>query len=487
MIKRVATRIPVSLLLVAAATAAALRYRPDLDAIWRALTVGLTAMLAFAGVGYLIDGWRAVLVGVLYGAGLIAGVGGRQLFGERFGALIGLALMIGFFYLASRPRFLPHRRRSERRPARTPDKAAPVPEALRLALASRPASSLIARSAGGIAYQLLRDGERLYMVRLGREAEADASRLIASGASFHPGPGNTSIAVSDLTVVRIRRGPAGRPSLRIQANALSRLFSCLEPAQERELRHIFEDAPLVVEGRRASKPSAKRYCARKATAYRKASIRLLVPGGLCAAIFTLAECPYRLFEGLNLLFAVAAFVLYCRYFRETQTMDKEARAESAAMGWGPPVAALGLRAFADFNLDQPAQMILPSAAITLAAVAVFLMITRCARPPLKRALAALACAALLFAPFASIHLNYLLDGGANRTERTANVESLRVTHGSRGSVKYTVTVGGGEDSRTLHITQSLYEALTPGDAVRLITSAGPLGIAYTDVAPAPTP
>ena len=143
-----------------------------------------------------------------------------------------------------------------------------------------------------------------------------------------------------------------------------------------------------------------------------------------------------------------------------------------------PNIALGVRTLLDFDLDNLLQVFVPTGAIAVLFALLALLITRGSGVSKRRLASALALVAFLYAPAASVQLNWVMDGGRNRVETVVPIVEMYVSKGSKSPTWYELTLNTENGKKSAKVGKEFYNTLQVGDEVKLVTSTGPLGITY---------
>ena len=352
--------------------------------------------------------------------------------------------------------------------------------------ANRSASSFMVKAFGDTLYQLFRGRERLYIVRLGYEAEPNSALMIASEEAFTPARGNESISLGDILEVRANPGRAIRPSLRIRARGRTRRFVFLEFTSREEVERYFEGLPvrIVETGLRshAEEPEPTEEQKRRFVPYRRISVALAIAGGVCAALWLFTSGENKLFEALILALPVVAFLTYCAHFQALQPIKVGERSGYVYWSCAIPLMALLVKNLHDFEIGEPLKAALPATMIVLPAVAIFAAFVWGRKPELNRVLSVLMCVAF-FSTLAAVRLNSLLDDGTRVTFRDVTVDYKNVDRDVLRPTRFLLHFSDKGEFHKIRAPRELYDALEEGDKVTIVTRTGSLGIPYSFAQP----
>jgi hypothetical protein len=346
----------------------------------------------------------------------------------------------------------------------------------------KPVQSLTVQKLWGTEYQLFRGKEHLYIVWLNPYPEPIEGLLIDSEEAFKPGRHNAAIPFNDILSVQINPGRAHHPPVRIRTRERRWRFTLLEYTKREDLEKFFAGLPLTVleNGFRSyeHQPDPTPEQVKRFAPYRNASIALSALGAAAATLWLSWDAAYRPLAFVNLLLLIAAFALYLASFAASQPMKHKGLSQLVTLNWIFPAIALFVRALYDYRIDAALKVAPPAAAIWLAFAAILLLFLRRKKPELNRVLAALLCAAAL-CWISAIHLNGLLDDGSRAASQLTQVEYKHISREFDRPTEYILGVGG--KFWGVNASRALYDQVEEGDAVRVGTRTGALGIPYSFV------
>lgn len=472
-------------------------YRPEMLPGVRMLLAGVFAACVFGGLFGILSGWRGFACGACSGAGL-AMMYANQALKQPVGGLItiaGLLFAIGAPAVISTPGGI-------RALFSKWKKGAPERSRRRVKLhAAKPkeeVGELLLRSGLWIS-QYLREGDQIYVARvMAITDESSAKPLLKSAADYAPAKGNFILNVADIADVQRRMGTDGE-YVRIRRHSgrpmpWCELVSGDGAKADAQLAKVFAGIPVEWKAgktpKRASKKifspgvSAKQW--RTYTEEARKILRrydrlrgwLLAASIACQLLWLFVGINYRVLCAANLILPPVSFLLYFYRMRAGVTGNKNADQTLLMDAVLLPNIALGLRMLLDFDLDNWLQLLAPTGAITALFALLALLITRGSGAPRRWMAGALACIALLYALAASVHLNWVLDGGQNRVETVAPIVKMYVSRGGKSPTRYTLTLNTENGEKSVKVGKEFYNTLQVGDEVRLVTSTGPLGITY---------
>ena len=472
-------------------------YRPEMLPGVRMLLAGVFAACVFGGLFGILSGWRGFACGACSGVGL-AMMYANQALKQPVGGLItiaGLLFAIGAPAVISTPGGI-------RALFSKWKKGAPERSRRRVKLhAAKPkeeVGELLLRSGLWIS-QYLREGDQIYVARLmAITDESSAKPLLKSAADYAPAKGNTILNVADIADVQRRMGTDGE-YVRIRRHSgrpmpWCELISGNGAKADAQLAKVFAGIPVEWKAgktpKRASKKifspgvSAKQW--RTYTEEARKILRrydrlrgwLLAASIACQLLWLFVGINYRVLCAANLILPPVSFLLYFYRMRAGVTGNKNADQTLLMDAVLLPNIALGLRMLLDFDLDNWLQLLAPTGAITALFALLALLITRGSGAPRRWMAGVLACIALLYALAASVHLNWVLDGGQNRVETVAPIVKMYVSRGGKSPIRYTLTLNTENGEKSVEVGKEFYNTLQVGDEVKLVTSTGPLGITY---------
>ena len=472
-------------------------YRPEMLPGVRMLLAGVFAACVFGGLFGILSGWRGFACGACSGAGL-AMMYANQALKQPVGGLItiaGLLFAIGAPAVISTPGGIRalfskwKKRASERSRRRVKLHAAKPKEEV---------GELLLRSGLWIS-QYLREGDQIYVARvMAITDESSAKPLLKSAADYAPAKGNSILNVADIADVQRRMGTDGE-YVRIRRHSgrpmpWCELVSGDGAKADAQLAKVFAGIPVEWKAgktpKRASKKifspgvSAKQW--RTYTEEARKILRrydrlrgwLLAASIACQLLWLFVGINYRVLCAANLILPPVSFLLYFYRMRAGVTGNKNADQTLLMDAVLLPNIALGLRMLLDFDLDNWLQLLAPTGAITALFALLALLITRGSGAPRRWMAGALACIALLYALAASVHLNWVLDGGQNCVETVAPIVKMYVSRGGKSPTRYTLTLNTENGEKSVKVGKEFYNTLQVGDEVKLVTSTGPLGITY---------
>ena len=472
-------------------------YRPEMPPGVRMLLAGVFAACVFGGLFGILSGWRGFACGACSGAGL-AMMYANQALKQPVGGLItiaGLLFAIGAPAVISTPGgiralFSKWKKGASERPRKRVK--------LRAAKSKEEVGELLLRSGLWIS-QYLREGDQIYVARvMAITDESSAKPLLKSAADYAPAKGNSILNVADIADVQRRMGTDGE-YVRVRRRSgrpmpWCELVSGDGAKAEAQLAKVFAGIPVEWKAgktpKRASKKifspgvSAKQW--RTYTEEARKILRrydrlrgwLLAASIACQLLWLFVGINYRVLCAANLILPPVSFLLYFYRMRAGVTGNKNADQTLLMDAVLLPNIALGLRMLLDFDLDNWLQLLAPTGAITALFALLALLITRGSGAPRRWMAGALACIALLYALAASVHLNWVLDGGQNRVETVAPIVKMYVSRGGKSPTRYTLTLNTENGEKSVKVGKEFYNTLQVGDEVKLVTSTGPLGITY---------
>lgn len=472
-------------------------YRPEMLPGVRMLLAGVFAACVFGGLFGILSGWRGFACGACSGAGL-AMMYANQALKQPVGGLItiaGLLFAIGAPAVISTPGgiralFSKWKKGAPERPRRRVKLHAAKPK--------EEVGELLLRSGLWIS-QYLREEDQIYVVRvMAITDESSAKPLLKSAADYAPAKGNTILNVADIADVQRRMGTDGE-YVRIRRHSgrpmpWCELVSGDGAKADAQLAKVFAGIPVEWKAgktpKRASKKifspgvSAKQW--RTYTEEARKILRrydrlrgwLLAASIACQLLWLFVGINYRVLCAANLILPPVSFLLYFYRMRAGVTGNKNVDQTLLMDAVLLPNIALGLRMLLDFDLDNWLQLLAPTGAITALFALLALLITRGSGAPRRWMAGALACIALLYALAASVHLNWVLDGGQNRVETVAPIVKMYVSRGGKSPTRYTLTLNTENGEKSVKVGKEFYNTLQVGDEVKLVTSTGPLGITY---------
>lgn len=472
-------------------------YRPEMPPGVRMLLAGVFAACAFGGLFGILSGWRGFACGACSGAGL-AMMYANQALKQPVGGLItiaGLLFAIGAPAVISTPGGIRalfskwKKGASERSRRRVKLHAAKPKEEV---------GELLLRSGLWIS-QYLREGDQIYVARvMAITDESSAKPLLKSAADYAPAKGNTILNVADIADVQRRMGTDGE-YVRIRRHSgrpmpWCELVSGDGAKADAQLAKVFAGIPVEWKAGKTSKKASKKIFSPGVSAkqwrtyteearkilrrYDRLRGWLLAASIACQLLWLFVGINYRVLCAANLILPPVSFLLYFYRMRAGVTGNKNADQTLLMDAVLLPNIALGLRMLLDFDLDNWLQLLAPTGAITALFALLALLITRGSGAPRRWMAGALACIALLYALAASVHLNWVLDGGQNRVETVAPIVKMYVSRGGKSPTRYTLTLNTENGEKSVKVGKEFYNTLQVGDEVKLVTSTGPLGITY---------
>lgn len=472
-------------------------YRPEMLPGVRMLLAGVFAACVFGGLFGILSGWRGFACGACSGAGL-AMMYANQALKQPVGGLItiaGLLFAIGAPAVISTPGGI-------RALFSKWKKGAPERSRRRVKLhAAKPkeeVGELLLRSGLWIG-QYLREGDQIYVARvMAITDESSAKPLLKSAADYAPAKGNSILNVADIADVQRRMGTDGE-HVRIRRHSgrpmpWCELVSGDGAKADAQLAKVFAGIPVEWKAGKTPKKASKKIfspgvSAKQWRTYTEEARKILrrydrLRGWLldasiaCQLLWLFVGINYRVLCAANLILPPVSFLLYFYRMRAGVTGNKNADQTLLMDAVLLPNIALGLRMLLDFDLDNWLQLLAPTGAITALFALLALLITRGSGAPRRWMAGALACIALLYALAASVHLNWVLDGGQNRVETVAPIVKMYVSRGGKSPTRYTLTLNTENGEKSVKVGKEFYNTLQVGDEVKLVTSTGPLGITY---------
>lgn len=472
-------------------------YRPEMLPGVRMLLAGVFAACVFGGLFGILSGWRGFACGACSGAGL-AMMYANQALKQPVGGLItiaGLLFAIGAPAVISTPGGI-------RALFSKWKKGAPERSRRRVKLhAAKPkeeVGELLLRSGLWIS-QYLREGDQIYVARvMAITDESSAKPLLKSAADYAPAKGNSILNVADIADVQRRMGTDGE-YVRIRRHSgrpmpWCELVSGDGAKADAQLAKVFAGIPVEWKAGKTPKKASKKIFSPGVSAkqwrtyteearkilrrYDRLRGWLLAASIACQLLWLFVGINYRVLCAANLILPPVSFLLYFYRMRAGVTGNKNADQTLLMDAVLLPNIALGLRMLLDFDLDNWLQLLAPTGTITALFALLALLITRGSGAPRRWMAGALACIALLYALAASVHLNWVLDGGQNRVETVAPIVKMYVSRGGKSPTRYTLTLNTENGEKSVKVGKEFYNTLQVGDEVKLVTSTGPLGITY---------
>lgn len=472
-------------------------YRPEMLPGVRMLLAGVFAACVFGGLFGILSGWRGFACGACSGAGL-AMMYANQALKQPVGGLItiaGLLFAIGAPAVISTPGgiralFSKSKKGASERPRKRVK--------LRAAKSKEEVGELLLRSGLWIS-QYLREGDQIYVARvMAITDESSAKPLLKSAADYAPAKGNSILNVADIADVQRRMGTDGEYVRVRRRNGRPmpwcELVSGDGAKADAQLAKVFAGIPVEWKAGKTPKKASKKIfspgvSAKQWRTYTEEARKILrrydrLRGWLLAAsigcqlLWLFSSFNYRVLCAANLILPPVSFLLYFYRMRAGVTGNKNADQTLLMDAVLLPNIALGLRMLLDFDLDNWLQLLAPAGAITALFALLALLITRGSGAPRRWMAGALACIALLYALAASVHLNWVLDGGQNRVETVAPIVKMYVSRGGKSPTRYTLTLNTENGEKSVKVGKEFYNTLHVGDEVKLVTSTGPLGITY---------
>lgn len=472
-------------------------YRPEMLPGVRMLLAGVFAACVFGGLFGILSGWRGFACGACSGAGL-AMMYANQALKQPVGGLItiaGLLFAIGAPAVISTPGGI-------RALFSKWKKGAPERSRRRVKLhAAKPkeeVGELLLRSGLWIS-QYLREGDQIYVARvMAITDENSAKPLLKSAADYAPAKGNSILNVADIADVQRRMGTDGEYVRVRRRNGRPmpwcELVSGDGAKADAQLAKVFAGIPVEWKAGKTPKKASKKIFSPGVSAkqwrtyteearkilrrYDRLRGWLLAASIACQLLWLFVGINYRVLCAANLILPPVSFLLYFYRMRAGVTGNKNADQTLLMDAVLLPNIALGLRMLLDFDLDNWLQLLAPTGAITALFALLALLITRGSGAPRRWMAGALACIALLYALAASVHLNWVLDGGQNRVETVAPIVKMYVSRGGKSPTRYTLTLNTENGEKSVKVGKEFYNTLQVGDEVKLVTSTGPLGITY---------
>ena len=472
-------------------------YRPEMLPGVRMLLAGVFAACAFGGLFGILSGWRGFACGACSGAGL-AMMYANQALKQPVGGLItiaGLLFAIGAPAVISMPggiRVLFSKWKkgaSERSRRRVKLHAAKPKEEV---------GELLLRSGLWIS-QYLREGDQIYVARvMAITDESSAKPLLKSAADYAPAKGNSILNVADIADVQRRMGTDGE-YVRIRRHSgrpmpWCELVSGDGAKADAQLAKVFAGIPVEWKAGKTPKKASKKIfspgvSAKQWRTYTEEARKILrrydrLRGWLLAAsigcqlLWLFSSFNYRVLCAANLILPPVSFLLYFYRMRVGVTGNKKIDEELFTNAMLFPNIALGVRTLLDFDLDNLLQVFVPTGAIAVLFALLALLITRGSGVSKRRLASALALVAFLYAPAASVQLNWVMDGGRNRVETVVPIVEMYVSKGSKSPTWYELTLNTENGKKSVKVGKEFYNTLQVGDEVKLVTSTGPLGITY---------
>lgn len=467
-------------------------YRPEMLPGVRMLLAGVFAACVFGGLFGILSGWRGFACGACSGAGL-AMMYANQALKQSVGGLItiaGLLFAIGAPAVISTPGGIRALFSKWKKgvPERSRRRVKPQEEV----------GELLLRSGLWIS-QYLREGDQIYVARvMAITDESSAKPLLKSAADYAPAKGNSILNVADIADVQRRMGTDGEYVRVRRRNGRPmpwcELISGNGAKADAQLAKVFAGIPVEWKAGKTPKKASKKIFSPGVSAkqwrtyteearkilrrYDRLRGWLLAASIACQLLWLFVGINYRVLCAANLILPPVSFLLYFYRMRAGVTGNKNADQTLLMDAVLLPNIALGLRMLLDFDLDNWLQLLAPTGAITALFALLALLITRGSGAPRRWMAGALACIALLYALAASVHLNWVLDGGQNRVETVAPIVKMYVSRGGKSPIRYTLTLNTENGEKSVEVGKEFYNTLQVGDEVKLVTSTGPLGITY---------
>lgn len=472
-------------------------YRLEMLPGVRMLLAGVFAACVFGGLFGILSGWRGFACGACSGAGL-AMMYANQALKQPVGGLItiaGLLFAIGAPAVISTPGGIRalfskwKKGASERSRRRVKLHAAKPKEEV---------GELLLRSGLWIS-QYLREGDQIYVARvMAITDESSAKPLLKSAADYAPAKGNTILNVADIADVQRRMGTDGE-YVRIRRHSgrpmpWCELVSGDGAKADAQLAKVFAGIPVEWKAGKTPKKASKKIFSPGVSAkqwrtyteearkilrrYDRLRGWLLAASIACQLLWLFVGINYRVLCAANLILPPVSFLLYFYRMRAGVTGNKNADQTLLMDAVLLPNIALGVRMLLDFDLDNLLQVLVPTGAIAVLFALLALLITRGSGVSKRRLAGALALVTFLYAPAASVQLNWVLDGGRNRVETVAPIVEMYVSKGSKSPTWYELTLNTEDGKKSVKVGKEFYNTLQVGDEVKLVTSTGPLGITY---------
>ena len=472
-------------------------YRPEMLPGVRMLLAGVFAACVFGGLFGILSGWRGFACGACSGAGL-AMMYANQALKQPVGGLItiaGLLFAIGAPAVISTPGGIRalfskwKKGASERSRRRVKLHAAKPKEEV---------GELLLRSGLWIS-QYLREGDQIYVVRvMAITDESSAKPLLKSAADYAPAKGNSILNVADIADVQRRMGTDGEYVRVRRRNGRPmpwcELVSGDGAKADAQLAKVFAGIPVEWKAGKTPKKASKKIFSPGVSAkqwrtyteearkilrrYDRLRGWLLAASIACQLLWLFSSFNYRVLCAANLILPPVSFLLYFYRMRVGVTGNKKIDEELFTNAMLFPNIALGVRTLLDFDLDNLLQVLVPTGAIAVLSALLALLITRGSGVSKRRQASALALVAFLYAPAASVQLNWVMDGGRNRVETVVPIVEMYVSKGSKSPTWYELTLNTENGEKSVKVGKEFYNTLQVGDEVKLVTSTGPLGITY---------
>ena len=472
-------------------------YRPEMLPGVRMLLAGVFAACVFGGLFGILSGWRGFACGACSGAGL-AMMYANQALKQPVGGLItiaGLLFAIGAPAVISTPGgiralFSKWKKGASERPRKRVK--------LRAAKSKEEVGELLLRSGLWIS-QYLREGDQIYVARvMAITDESSAKPLLKSAADYAPAKGNSILNVADIADVQRRMGTDGE-YVRIRRHSgrpmpWCELVSGDGAKADAQLAKVFAGIPVEWKAGKTPKKASKKIFSPGVSAkqwrtyteearkilrrYDRLRGWLLAASIACQLLWLFVGINYRVLCAANLILPPVSFLLYFYRMRVGVTGNKKIDEELFTNAMLFPNIALGVRTLLDFDLDNLLQVFVPTGAIAVLFALLALLITRGSGVSKRRLASALALVAFLYAPAASVQLNWVMDGGRNRVETVVPIVEMYVSKGSKSPTWYELTLNTENGKKSVKVGKEFYNTLQVGDEVKLVTSTGPLGITY---------
>lgn len=472
-------------------------YRPEMPPGVRMLLAGVFAACVFGGLFGILSGWRGFACGACSGAGL-AMMYANQALKQPVGGLItiaGLLFAIGAPAVISTPGgiralFSKWKKGASERPRRRVKLHAAKPK--------EEVGELLLRSGLWIS-QYLREGDRIYVARvIAITDEASAKPLLKSAADYAPAKGNSILNVADIADVQRRMGTDGEYVRVRRRNGRPmpwcELVSGDGAKADAQLAKVFAGIPVEWKAGKTPKKASKKIFSPGVSAkqwrtyteearkilrrYDRLRGWLLAASIACQLLWLFVGINYRVLCAANLILPPVSFLLYFYRMRAGVTGNKKIDEELFTNAMLFPNIALGVRTLLDFDLDNLLQLLVPTGAIAVLFVLLALLIMRGSGVSKRRLAGALALVTFLYAPAASVQLNWVLDSGRNRVETVVPIVEMYVSKGSKSPTWYELTLNTENGKKSVKVGKEFYNTLQVGDEVKLVTSTGPLGITY---------
>lgn len=330
-----------------------------------------------------------------------------------------------------------------------------------------PGSGFLLKSTDNNYFQLLRGRDQLCLVYLGSRYYPYANRVIRSEDDYESGEMDRAIPFDRIRAIRILRGDI----LRIRCRHGGRFFA-RPPATVDDVAAYLLGLPVSV--RRLPAPRLPTSGARA----QNVLFAISFASGLCAAAWMYLDAPVRLLATVNTIFFAISFALFCVFFDFLESEEAQRKGIEGGLGWIFPLIPFLFHFVRDHNFHSFSQFIAPVGILAGCMLLVFLVRNARRRPwgmTLEVLFIAIISSVLIVG-----NLNILLDDGASSDEKTAIVQNRESHLDEDRSDPYELRLGAPVEGKW-NVSQDVYEAVTMGEEVLVVTRTGIFGIDYTVV------